>query len=208
MQLTDKPGEIHTLFLDHSINISAELTNALRALGPVTFPDRPDRGLGYQLARSVVGQQISAKAARAIWKRIETSATKEGQKIPAFFENKRENLLRTCGISRNKVKALIAIQNAYNDGYLDAKKLLKLDHKSRSEELNKIWGVGQWTCDMASIFYFRSPDIWPESDSAVQKTFTKFIGTRDPSSTASNFSPYRSYLALAMWRILDGMPQE
>ena len=68
--------------------------------------------------------------------------------------------------------------------------------------MSQLWGIGQWTCDIASLFYCREPDMWPEGDVAVQRMFRALIGRRKPDRAAARFAPYRSYLALAMWRLV------
>mgnify|MGYP003758898645 FL=1 len=79
-----------------------------------------------------------------------------------------------------------------------------MDHTERSARLLSIWGIGPWTCDMASIFFFKDEDIWPEGDISVQNTFRRYIGRKKPTLAAARFAPHRSYLAMYMWRILDG----
>ena len=59
---------------------------------------------------------------------------------------------------------------------------------------------------MALIFYFHLPDVWPEGDVAVQRTFKRLIGRRKPKKAVARFAPYRSYLALSMWRLVDASP--
>jgi DNA-3-methyladenine glycosylase II len=81
-----------------------------------------------------------------------------------------------------------------------------MDHKARSAHLCAPWGIGQWTADMVSIFYCRDEDVWPASDTSVQRAFARYIGRRQPARTAERFAPYRSILALHMWRLLDGPP--
>jgi hypothetical protein len=69
------------------------------------------------------------------------------------------------------------------------------------------WGIGQWTADMTSIFYFGEPDVWPEGDMAVYRALCRLTGNRSKASratVASAFAPYRSFLALYLWRYLDG----
>ena len=208
LQIYDQPDAIHSSFIEIATCISVPLTVALHAVGPVTFPEREDRGIGHHLARSVIGQQLSTKAARAIWARVEAAALRARVPIPEFFDLKCEERLRECGVSRNKIKALRSLHDAHREGLLSSDTLRRLDHATRSQKLVSIWGIGQWTCDMASIFYCRCPDVWPESDVAVQKTFAGLIGLRNPKKTASHFTPYRSYLALTMWQFLDQRPQD
>ena len=207
MQNSDNPAGIHTSLIEISTGISAPLTEALHVVGPVTFPKREDLGIGHHLARSVIGQQLSTKAAHAIWSRVEAAALRAGIRIPEFFDLKCEERLRECGVSRNKTKALRSLHDAHRKGLLDSDTLRQLDHATRSQTLARIWGIGQWTCDMASIFYCQCPDVWPERDLAVQKTFSGLIGRRNPEKTALDFVPYRSYLALTMWRFLDPRPK-
>ena len=91
-------------------------------------------------------------------------------------------------------------------GWSIAHILRKTDAVERAQQLLGMWGIGQWTCDMASIFYFKSPDIWPDGDVTVRKTFSRLIGRRNPTRAAEQFSPYRSYLALSMWEVVDASP--
>ena len=70
----------------------------------------------------------------------------------------------------------------------------------------KIWGVGSWTCDMVSIFYFKKLNIWPVSDLSATKKFRTYIDDQyiiSEDKALSLFSPYRSLLAMYMWKILD-----
>lgn len=79
--------------------------------------------------------------------------------MPEFFHSKNEKELRKCGVSCNKAKALVSIREACDDGLLSEKLLMTMVSKDRSKHLQSIWGVGPWTADMASIFYFSDPDI-------------------------------------------------
>jgi DNA-3-methyladenine glycosylase II len=83
-----------------------------------------------------------------------------------------------------------------------------MDHLARSEHLAQIHGIGQWTCDMVSLFYCRDPDVWPEGDLAVQRVFARYIGRRKPARAAAVFAPHRSLLALYMWRLVDAIPSD
>ena len=81
-----------------------------------------------------------------------------------------------------------------------------MEHAERSAHLQQVRGIGQWTADMTSIFYFRDPDVWPEGDVGVQRGLAMIIGKRSRRTVlriANAFSPYRSFLALYMWRVLD-----
>jgi len=192
--------------------VSVDLRQDIRSVGPLWLPDREDRGLAMFLARAVIGQQLSAKAARSIWERIERMAREMPGGFSALLREQHTERLQACGVSRNKIKALVAINQARRNRLLERRRLIALDHAQRSTELIKIWGIGQWTCDMTSIFYFKDANVWPRGDTAVTKTLAKYLGDATPdeasvSKVAEKFSPYRSILALYMWRIVDATPE-
>ena len=166
-------------------------------------PKLDGQGFGRFLSRAIVGQQLSAQAARSIWARVTSAASQANLEILEFAEEFPDDL-RACGLSANKVKSLQSVRSAEREGLLREDHLQQLKHDEKVQTLMTIRGVGPWTCDMALIFYFRLPDIWPEGDVAVQRTFTSLIGRRSPNKAAAKFSPYRSYLALSMWRMVDG----
>ena len=182
---------------------SRELARAIRAAGIVNVEKRTHQDLGFFLSRSVIGQQLSTLAARKIWARIEIAAGEHSESIPDFFHPRVASILRRCGVSGNKVKALQSIRALHRKGLLCSDVVGEMDPALRSAHLQGIWGVGPWTCDMAAIFLFGDPDVWPASDIAVRKTLQKFVGDKAV-LVADRCSPYRSTLALYMWRILDG----
>lgn len=111
--------------------------------------------------------------------------------------------LRACGLSGAKTKAMQAIASAD----LDADELESLSHDERSKRLTAIWGVGRWTADMMGIFYFGDRDIWPDGDVTARKTLEALTSKRRKTQrTAERFAPYRSYLALHMYRHADAAP--
>jgi DNA-3-methyladenine glycosylase II len=198
--------EAHERFLGIAEDLSPRLAADLRTVGPVEYPERDGEALCLFLSRAIIGQQLSTKAARSIWNRMEARIAAEGSAVPDFFVPANAEALRACGSSNGKVKALIAIREAHAAGQLHDGTLAALPAPERTAQLLGIWGVGQWTCDMASIFHFRDPDIWPEGDVAVRKTFARYIGRKKPTKAAARFAPQRSVLALYMWRILDRVP--
>ncbi len=196
--------KLHARLIKVSGEISETLSEDIRAIGPIEFPDRKFNSLANFLARAVVGQQLSTKAAQTIRERIEAARKDASERSPEFFREENASLIKNCGLSGSKTKTLGHIRDAHRAGQLSGAKLKALDHTERTARLSSIWGIGPWTCDMASIFYFKDEDIWPEGDVSVQNTFQRYIGRRKPALTAARFAPHRSYLAMYMWRILDG----
>ena len=204
--ITAKDKKIHKRMLDVATAVAPALAQPLRDFGSVGFPQREDHGLGNFLARAVIGQQISTHAARSIWGRIEDAAAAAEQSVAMFCIADNAAALKACGVSRNKIKALCCIREAELEGMLSSVEVRAMDDAARAAHLTSIWGIGQWSCDMAAIFYCRSPDIWPLGDVAVQRTFKRYLGRRSPARAAARFTPYRSYLALHMWRIVNATP--
>jgi DNA-3-methyladenine glycosylase II len=186
--------------------VSPALRDAIAHQGPLWFPDREDRGLALQLARAIVGQQLSTKAARSIWARLEAAAADAGEPLAIFLRDDNWAALRACGISGGKVRALLGIAAADAAGRLDAAVVRAMEHGTRSAYLCDLRGIGQWTCDMVSIFYCHDEDVWPASDASVQRMFARLIGEQPAATAAQGFAPYRSILALHMWRLLDALP--
>lgn len=197
--------EIHDRFLTIAQDLSPELAEAIAHTGPVELIPRQDVPLPERLCRAVAGQQLSVKAAASIWKRVVASA--EGQSLIDHFSTVDPQVLRDCGLSGAKTKAMGTIAAAALAGKLEAERLSGLETGARTQRLIQIWGVGQWTADMLSIFYFGDPDIWPEGDTTARKTLERLTSKRRKTvRTATRFAPYRSYLALYMWRQADAAP--
>ena len=201
--------QVHDRFLEIVANISPELERAIALVGPVEIISpqySPDVPFAERLCRAIAGQQLSVKAARAIWKRVIDSVP-EGKTLMAHFAEVEPDVLRGCGLSRAKIKAVGAIAEAALLGQLEADDLKQLTTTERTQRLIALWGVGQWTIDMMNIFYFGELDVWPDGDVAARKTLEKLISKRRKTTrTAAYFSPYRSYLALYMWRYVDAKP--
>jgi len=201
--------ELHDDFHRAARRLSTPLASAIRAIGPIGFQRRRTRDLGVHLSRVIVGQQLSTLAARAIWARVEAAATTP--RVLEFCTPDNLEALRACGLSGNKARALVELRRSEEAGELDADRLRRLPPAERRAALTRLWGIGPWTADMVSMFFFRESDVWPLGDLAVRKTFERFVdGHRryDVHSGAALFAPYRSFLALYMWRIANDGPDE
>ena len=191
--------------LDNTQSKHARLHTVLKDFGPIRIVKRNKIELPTLLCRSISGQQLSVKAAATIWGRL---IDKTGNKsLMTYLKNAKDEDLRTCGLSRAKTKAMFAVYESYKQKNLESTKLLQLSSLERDEVLTDIWGVGQWTADMVNIFYFGEKDIWPDKDVAVRKNFLKLIGENKNSiKESSKFGPYRTYLALMMWKVANAKP--
>lgn len=200
---------IHAEFIRTARRISRRFANAVAAVGPLPQPPRRQEDLAAFLARVIVGQQLSTTAARTIWARLEAQAASLDATLPGLAVMTTHETLRACGLSGNKVRALQALATADAAGALAARRLKVLSSQARLETLLALHGVGPWTADMAALFYFREPDVWPMGDVSVRKTFERFVLEQPRYSVAEAaalFAPRRSQLARYLWRIADTTP--
>ncbi len=201
--------DLHLDFVKTARRISRRFARAVEAVGPLGPPPRRGAPLPAYLARIVVGQQLSTTAARTIWGRLEAQAAAAGLPLPGFAVHAPGETLRACGLSGNKVRALQAIAAADAAGTLAAPRLQALSSAARLDTLLAVHGVGPWTAQMAALFYFREPDVWPVGDVSVRKTFDAYVTEQSRWSfdeAAALFAPRRSFLARYLWRIADATP--
>ncbi|MCJ2057273.1 DNA-3-methyladenine glycosylase 2 family protein [Methylobacterium sp. J-048] len=183
------------------------LEAAIRQAGPLRIDPPPHACVADRLFVEVVNQQLSTRAAAAIWTRVEAAAAAAGSSPRTLFEAGDPALLRACGISGNKVRALQAIVAAEVAGLLGPD-LAGLPQAERAAILCGIRGIGPWTADMIGIFHFQDPDIWPAGDVAAVGCLRRLTGGTDTPALAAPFAPYRSILARYLWRIKDTAPAE
>ncbi|MBE7244099.1 MAG: DNA-3-methyladenine glycosylase 2 family protein [Actinomycetospora chiangmaiensis] len=175
---------------------------ALVRAGPIAIAPPVHPCVADRLFVEVVNQQLSTRAAAAIWARIEAAAAAAAVSPRGLFEAGDPDRLRACGLSANKARALQAIVAAEAAGLLGPD-LAALPHRARAAILCGIRGVGPWTADMVGIFQFHDPDIWPEGDVAAVGCLRRLTGRSDTAAVAAAFAPYRSILARYLWHIKD-----
>lgn len=212
MSPCSRSSEIHQRFLVAARELSPVLEGAIARNGPLELTLDQQMPFAERLCRVIAGQQLSTKAARAIWNRVIISAAAVPETVPEqslidYFAAVDPAVLRACGLSGAKVRAIGGIAQAARAGQLDATELGAMDYGDRTQRLTALWGVGQWTADMMSIFYFGDADIWPDGDVTARKTLERLTRKRRKTTrSAASFAPYRSYLALHMWRHVDAAP--
>jgi len=191
--------------LENTHNNHKRLHKVIADFGPIRIIKRNKIDLTTLLCRSISGQQLSVKAAATIWGRLLEKT--QNKSLMNYLKTACTDDLRACGLSNAKAKAMFAVLESYEQKKLQASTLAKMSAYERDEILTDIWGVGQWTADMVNIFYFGEKDVWPDKDVAVRKNFLKLIGENKDSIKESNkFAPYRTYLALMMWKFANAKP--
>jgi len=134
--------EVHQRFIHIANGLSDDLASAIRQVGPQEFQPNDSLPLTHRLCRSVAGQQLSVIAAQTIWDRVIDAA--EVCELIHFFTEENAELMRNCGLSAAKVRAMCGIAKEGRAGNLEADHLRAISHQERSAELTRLWGVGQW----------------------------------------------------------------
>jgi DNA-3-methyladenine glycosylase II len=171
---------------------------------------RPNDAYGA-LLRSIVGQQLSTKAARTIYERL-TEIFGGRTPTPRELLEADPELIREAGLSRAKVSYLRDLAEHVEDGELDLQALPELDDDEVSAQLTAIKGLGQWTVDMFLIFHLGRPDVLPVGDLGIRRAVQIRYGlkelpdARKLEEIAESWRPWRSLASLYLWTSLDNAP--
>ena len=166
------------------------------------------------LARSILYQQLSGKAAATIVGRLEVAVASK-KLTPQSLLRIDDLQLRACGVSGNKALALRDLCRRAEAGEVpDSKELLHLHHDEIIERLTAVRGIGRWTVEMILMFRLGRPDILPVDDLGVRKgaqLLDKLQDMPKPKELALRgevWGPYRTLAGLYLWRIADSEPKK
>ena len=158
------------------------------------------------LARAIVGQQISVKAAQSVWQRL---VAEIGEVTPENLAAADLARLRTCGLSGQKCGYLSDLAERFACGSLDPERWNALDDEALIVELTQVKGIGRWTAEMFLIFFMARPDVLPLDDIGLQRAMSLHYNAGRPLSKlkmrriAKAWAPWRSVATWYMWRSLD-----
>ena len=163
------------------------------------------------IARAIVYQQLSGKAAATIFGRL---AAKCGGPVErAALESLSDGDVRACGISRQKLGYLRDLAARAKGGMFALERLSALDDEALIVELTQIKGVGRWTVQMFLAFYLHRPDVLPTGDLGIRKAAQKIYRLRklpEPErleKLAAPWRPFRTAACWYLWRSLDSDPK-
>ncbi len=170
-------------------------------------PDLASRGDAFQtLARAIVGQQISVKAAQSIWARFVECV---GKVTPDNVAARDGAAMRACGFSGQKVVYVKDLARHFNSGDVKPRRWAKMDDEAIIEELVAVKGIGRWTVEMFLIFYLRRPDVLPVDDMGLRRAMERAYNQGEPLTLAEMraigepWAPYRSVATWYLWRSLE-----
>lgn len=164
------------------------------------------------LVRSIVGQQLSTKAARAIYARL---TDRFGGRTPTPEEvlaDDPEELKAAAGLSRAKVSFLRSLAEHVLDGSLELPRLSRLSDEQVTAELVAVKGLGLWTSHMFLIFHLRRPDVLPVGDLGIRRAMMlaydlpEMPAPAEMERIAEPWRPYRSLASEFLWTSLDAKP--
>jgi DNA-3-methyladenine glycosylase II len=165
------------------------------------------------LARSIVGQQISVKAAQAVWDRfVALTAGPSHRLLPSAVLGLDAPQIRAAGLSARKVEYLCDLAQHFDSGAVHVAEWQQMDDEAIVEELVAIRGIGRWTAEMFLIFHLLRPNVLPLDDVGLIKGISVNYFSGEPVSRAEArevgdaWAPYRSVATWYIWRSLDPLP--
>jgi len=161
------------------------------------------------LARSIVGQQISVKAAQSVWDKF----SKLSRKItPSSVLKLKVDDMRASGLSARKVEYLVDLALHFDSGAVHVKDWQGMDDEGIIAELVAIRGIGRWTAEMFLIFHLMRPNVLPLDDVGLINGVSQNYFSGEPVSrsdlreVAQAWAPYSTVATWYIWRSLDPVP--
>ena len=161
------------------------------------------------LARSIVGQQVSVKAAQTVWDRFALLPRKI---TPANVLKLKVDDMRAAGLSARKVEYIVDLALHFDNGALHVKKWSEMTDDAIIEELVAIRGIGRWTAEMFLMFHLMRPNVLPLDDVGLINGISRnyfsgeAVSRSEAREVAAAWAPYCSVATWYIWRSLDPLP--
>ena len=206
--------EVSDEALEHLAKADDVMAKLIEEHGPLDLDKRtaarPADAYGA-LLRSIVGQQLSVKAARSIYERL---LDQFGGTTPTPKELLAADpeAVRSAGLSRPKVKYIRSLAEHVQDGELHLDSLDDMSDDAVIAELTAVKGLGEWTAHMFLLFHLRRPDVLAVGDLGIRRAVERLYGLEGLPDTetlerlAERWAPYRSLACLYLWHSLDNAP--
>jgi len=166
----------------------------------------------FSLCRTVVGQQISTRAADSIWSKFEKKCNK--RIIPNTILKLSSRTLKNAGLSRQKVSYLKNIAKNFRNKSFSIKELKTMNDEEAINYITKLKGLGVWSAEMFLMFNLNRPDIFPTKDIGLLRAISKNYKTSYPPSKrfldkiSRLHVGYRTVFTWYMWRSIDPIDVE
>ncbi len=163
------------------------------------------------LARAIVGQQISVKAAQSVWNRVLACVP---EMTPAGVLARQPRMLRACGLSDRKTEYIVDLARRFDQGLVHPQRWPLMSDEEVIADLVQVRGIGRWTAEMFLIFNLLRPDVYPLDDLGLQAALRRHYFNGRKASAArmrrlgAQWVPWRSVATWYLWRSLDPIPVE
>ncbi|MCY7370745.1 MAG: DNA-3-methyladenine glycosylase 2 family protein [Polaromonas sp.] len=191
----------------HLVKKDRVMKRLIPRLGATSLQSRGD-AFGT-LARSIVGQQISVKAAQSVWRKFEALPK---TMTPADVLRLKVDDMRGAGLSARKVEYLVDLSIHFDSGTAHFRDWRAMDDEAIIAELVAIRGIGRWTAEMFLIFYLMRPNVLPLDDLGLINGISRnyfsgeSVSRSDAREVAAAWAPYCSVATWYIWRSLDPLP--
>jgi len=165
----------------------------------------------HTLARAIVGQQISVKAAQSVWNKVLVCVL---EVTPEAILSRNRKELRSCGLSDRKVEYIADLAQHFADGKIHVHRWPGMGDEDIIAELTEVRGIGRWTAEMFLMFNLLRPDVFPVDDLGLQKGLRlayyrgRKISLKTMRKVGDGWRPWRSVATWYLWRSLDPQPVE
>ncbi len=190
----------------HLGRVDSVMADVIRRVGPLQMKLR--RGRFQTLVRSIIGQQISTSAARAINERIRRAVAPRWI-TPESLAEQTDDDLRRLGVSPQKIRYLRDLTVAVNQRRVRLDRLARLEDEAVIEELVQVRGIGRWTAQMFLIFCLGRLDVFAPLDLGIRANIQREFALAEMPDLATcerlaePWQPYRSVACLYLWRSGD-----
>lgn len=193
-----KYGDVEMEYLKRK---DKKLGEAIQRIGKIQREVIPD--LFVALISSIVGQQISSKAADTVWARLCDLA---GEITPSSMAEINASDIQKCGMSLRKATYIKGITDAVINGELSMEELKSLSDEEVIKRLTAFHGVGVWTAEMLMIFSMERPDVVSWNDLAIRRGMSRLYHHKELTKEQflrykKRYSPYGSVASLYLWAI-------
>lgn len=194
--------------LSHFKKVDPILYELAKSIDPIVLEKSPNHFI--RLVRSIVGQQLSVKAASTIFSRFEKLFQTEINAGEILELNDED--MRSCGISYSKIKYIKDLAEKVHSKELLLEALEDADAETIIENLTKVKGIGTWSAEMFLMFALARPDVFSVGDLGLKNAMIRLYGLDKPTNKellklSEKWSPYRTYASRILWQSLDNSPK-
>jgi DNA-3-methyladenine glycosylase II len=195
----------------HLQNADPVLAVVIERIGPPQL--RRERDAWRALSSSIIGQQVSVHAARAIRGRFAAIVAERDYPLPADIGSTPDEVLRAAGLSGNKVLAIRDLARHFEDGKINPRRFARMDDEAIIAALVPVRGIGRWTAEMFLIFSLGRPDVLAVNDLGLRNAMKKLYDLPEVPkpdamrAIAAPWQPFRSVASWYLWRSLDNEPK-